>query len=126
MVLSTTAQTKIKNSTLTVFDAVEKIAVSTSTTQDSSDTLSGEVERYDIQEAEKTEPTKYDWEHTVGLTDAVGDDLNKVGYILIDGTSYKLAVSEVFPSQISKTELIELNIGMELSVSLTDNTWSGT
>jgi hypothetical protein len=124
MVLSNQTIEDIKNASLDVFDSVTHIGVSEDTTQDGTQTLSGEVERLSIEETIKTTPDKYEWERTIGLTDAVGFDLNKVGFFSASSGN-NLLLSENLPSEITKTELIELNIGFELTLDVTDNTWDG-
>lgn len=124
MVLSNTKITEIKNASLDTFDDVSHMAVSTEPDQDGGDSLSGEVDRVEIDEAIKTAPDKYNWETVVGLTEAVGYDLEKVGFFT-DSSGDNLKLSEALSEKITKTELIELNVGMELTLDVVDNTWSG-
>ena len=123
MVLPTQAITDIKNASLNTFDNVSYMGVSTDPEQDDTQVFSGEVNRFTIDETNKTTDT-YEWETIVGLTEANGNTLQKVGFLKTE-TGDDLMVSEELPQEINKTELIELNVGFKLTLSVTDNTWDG-
>jgi len=62
----------IKLASLELFDNVSHLAVSELTTQDDSQTFTGEEERVEMDESVKTTPDQYEWETVIGLTEAVG------------------------------------------------------
>jgi hypothetical protein len=121
--LSSQTITDIKNASLDLFDNVSHLAVSELTTQDDTQTLSGEEDRFELDEIIKTTPDQYDWEVTIGLTEANGVNINKIGFMQSSGDN-DLMLSDLLPEEIEKTELIELNIGYKLTLDVTDNTTS--
>ena len=114
----------IKNVSLNLFDEVLYMGVSTDPEQNDTQIFSNEVDRFSIDEAIKTAPDTYEWETVIGLTEANGNTLQKVGFLKTE-TGDDLMVSEELPQDIEKTELIELNVGFKLTLSVTDNTWGG-
>lgn len=125
MVLSNQTITDIKNASLDIFDDISYLGVSTSDTQDGTQVFSGEVNRFSIDETDKTTPDTYEWETIIGLTEANGNTLTKIGLMETE-TGDDLQVSEELPQDIEKTETMELNIGYQLTLDVTDNTWDGT
>jgi hypothetical protein len=113
----------IKLASLELFDSVSHLAVSELTTQDDTQTFTGEEDRFELDETIKTTPDQYDWEVTIGLTEAVGANLNKIGFMQSESGN-DLMLSDLLPEEIEKTELLELNIGYKLTLDVTDNTTS--
>jgi len=113
--LSNQTITDIKNASLDLFDNVSYLAVSELTTQDDTQTLTGEEDRFELDETIKTTPDQYDWEVTIGLTEANDVNINKIGFMQSSGDN-DLMLSDLLPEEIEKTELIELNIGYKLTL----------
>jgi hypothetical protein len=113
----------IKLASLELFDNVSHLAVSELTTQDDTQTFTGEEERVEMDESVKTTPDQYEWETVIGLTEAVGANLNKIGFMQSESGN-DLMLSDLLPEEIEKTELIEFNIGYKLTLDVTDNTTS--
>ncbi|MFW6172439.1 MAG: hypothetical protein ACOC5T_01725 [Elusimicrobiota bacterium] len=111
----------IKNASLNQFDGVSHFAISELTTQDDSQTFTGEEDRFELTEINKTEPDTYNWEMTLGLTDGVGVFINKIGYMQ-SASEDDLLLSDLLSEEIEKTEIMELNIGYTLTLDLEDNT----
>jgi hypothetical protein len=113
----------IKLASLELFDNVSHLAVSELETQDDTQTFTGEEDRFELDETVKTTPDQYDWEVTIGLTEANGVNINKIGFMQSSGDN-DLMLSDLLPEEIEKTELLELNIGYKLTLDVTDNTTS--
>jgi len=123
MVLNTNQQELIKTNALDTFDSIVKIAFSNDANDEasSSDVLTGEFLRKDLDEKIKQSSIwRYNFEGILGLTEGNGQTLNKVGYF--EGTGDSLIISRQLDTGISKTSDVEINIGFELNVELTDNT----
>lgn len=121
MTLSTTTINAIKNASLDVFDDVEYIGLSETDTQDAGDEFTGDVFRKLLTEKNKTAPDTYNFESVIGLTEAVGYTIDKFGF-LKESTGNNLMVSQLLDTPIEKTELLEFNIGFELTLDVIDNT----
>ena len=63
---------------------------------------------------------RYNFEGILGLTEGNGETLNKIGYFEDSGDT--LTISRQLDTGISKTSDVEINVGFELNVELTDNT----
>jgi hypothetical protein len=119
--LSSQTISDIKNASLDLFDNASYLAVSELTTQDDTQTFTGEEDRFELDEIVKTTPDQYDWETVIGLTEAVGANLNKIGFMQSESGN-DLMLSDLLPEEIEKNELLELNIGYKLTLDVTDNT----
>jgi hypothetical protein len=111
----------IKLASLELFDNVSYLAVSELDTQDDSQTFSGEEDRFELDETNKTTPDQYDWEVVIGLTEANDVTIRKIGFMQSSGSN-DLMLSDLLPEEIEKNELLELNIGYKLTLDVEDNT----
>lgn len=123
MVVSQDTRDSIKLNSLNEFDVVEKIGFSDDNNSEDADSneLTGEFLRKDTEEDDKNEETyEYSWEGLLGLTEANGETLFKVGYYEDDNAT--LQVSKVLPEGIDKTEDKEVNVGYKLKINFVDKT----
>jgi hypothetical protein len=123
MVLNQEVKDVLKVNALNYFDIINRIAFSDDSVAESpaSNSLTGEFFRKELAEKIKSEGLfKTNFEGVLGLTEGNDETLNKIGLML--GESNGLILSRVLPVGIAKTSEKEVNVGFELSVSLTDNT----
>jgi len=124
MVLHEDIVASVESSTLDEFDIINDMGFSDDGTDElpSADTLTGEFLRKALTVKDKdTGLITYEFDGLMGLTEANGETLQKLGLFEdIGGNTLKL--SKVLDVAIAKTADLEINVGYQISVEVVDET----
>ena len=124
MVLRQTKADEISSDALDAFDVITHMGFSDDTSAEaaSSDTLTGEFLRKALDITDKDAGAlTYEWDGTLGLTEANGETLQKLG-IFTDLAGNTLKLSKLLDVAVAKTADREINVGYQLTIELIDQT----